>query len=112
MQGTPPFKFERKMKLKFKFELHLLRSYFGSCKIIYLLRTMPFSILHSFFRANLINIEGVISNFTHKAKSNFCHTYRVNRLKEQAKNWYLAWLNIRGVSFGGQKSIELETAEI
>ena len=49
----------------------------------------------------LINNEGVISNVTQKAKSNFCHTYRVNRFKEQAKNWYVAGLNIRGVPFGG-----------
>ena len=29
-------------------ELHLLRSCLGSCKIIHLLRTVPFCILHSF----------------------------------------------------------------
>ena len=26
------------------------------------------------FGVNLINIQGVISNFTHKTKSNFCHS--------------------------------------
>ena len=33
-----------------------------------------------------INIEGVISNFTHNSKSNFCQAYRVNRFEEQAEN--------------------------
>ena len=42
------------------------------------------------FGVNLINIQGVISNFT---KSNFCHTYRVNRFKEHAENliWRYLW---------------------
>jgi len=53
------------------------------------------------FWVNLINIEGVISNFTHKSKSNFCQVYRVNRFEEQAENRYVARLNIRGVPFGG-----------
>jgi len=50
---------------------------------------------------NLINNEGVISDFTHKAKSNFCHAYRVNHFEEQAENRYVARLNIRGVHFNG-----------
>ena len=33
--------------------------------------------------------------------SNFCHAYMVNRFGEQAENWYVARLNIRGVPFGG-----------
>ena len=41
------------------------------------------------FGVNLIYIEGVISSFTHKAKANFCHAYRVNRFKEQSENWYV-----------------------
>ena len=53
------------------------------------------------FGVNLINIEGVISDFMHKAKANFCHAYRVICFKEQAENQYVAWLNIRGVPFGG-----------
>ena len=53
------------------------------------------------FGVNLFNIQGVISDFTHKAKLNFCHAYRVNCFKEQAENWYVARLNIKGVSFGG-----------
>ena len=53
------------------------------------------------FWVNLINIEGVINDFTHKSKSNFCQAYRVNRFKEQAENRYVARLNIRGVPFGG-----------
>ena len=53
------------------------------------------------FGVNLFNIPGVISDFTHKAKLNFCHAYRVNCFEEQAENWYVARLNIRGVPFGG-----------
>ena len=52
------------------------------------------------FGINLINIEGVTSNFMHKAKSNFCQAYRVNRFEEQAENRYVARLNIRIVPFG------------
>jgi len=64
------------------------------------------------FWINLINNEGVISDFTHKSKLKFCQAYRVNRFEEQAENQYVARLNIRGVPFGGWKSIECETAEI
>jgi len=53
------------------------------------------------FWVNLINIEGVISDFAHKSKSSFCQAYRVNRFEEQAENRYVARLNIRGVPFGG-----------
>jgi len=50
---------------------------------------------------NLIKIQGVISDFMHKTKSNFCHAYRVNRFEEQAEIQYAARLSIRGVPFGG-----------
>jgi len=53
------------------------------------------------FWVNLINVEGVISDFMHKSKLNFCQAYRVNRFEEQAENQYVARLNIRGVPFGG-----------
>ena len=53
------------------------------------------------FVVNQINIEGVISNFMHKSKSNFYQAYRVNCFEEQAENWYVARLNIRRVPFGG-----------
>jgi len=53
------------------------------------------------FWVNLINIEGVISDFTHKSKSNFCQAYRLNRFEEQAENRYIARLSIRGVPFAG-----------
>ena len=39
---------------------------------------------------NLIIIQGLISDFTHKAKSNFCYAYRVSCFKELAENWYVA----------------------
>ena len=53
------------------------------------------------FGINLINIQGIISDFMHKVKSNFCQAYRINHFKEQAENRYVARLNIRGVPFGG-----------
>ena len=54
------------------------------------------------FGINLINIKRVIhvSNFTCRAKSDFCHGYKINCFEEQAENWYEARLNIRGVPFG------------
>ena len=51
------------------------------------------------FGVNLINNEGVISDFMHKEKSNFCHAYRVTT--EQAENRYVARLKIRGMPFDG-----------
>ena len=53
------------------------------------------------FGVNAINIQGVISNFTCKAKSNFYQTYRLNCFEEQTENGCVARLNIRGVPFGG-----------
>jgi len=53
------------------------------------------------FGVNLFNILGVISDFTHRTKLNFYQAYRLNRFKEQAENWYVARLNIRGVPFDG-----------
>jgi len=47
------------------------------------------------------NIQGVIWDFTHKTKLNFCQADKVNCFEEQAENRYLARLNIRGVPFGG-----------
>ena len=52
------------------------------------------------FGINLINIQGVTSDFTHLTKSNFCQAYRLNRFEEQAKNRCVARLNIGGVPFG------------
>ena len=52
------------------------------------------------FGVNLFNIQGVISDFTHKTKSNICQTYRVNCFMEQAENQSVAGLNITGVPFG------------
>jgi len=45
--------------------------------------------------------SGDISDFTHIAKLNFCHAYRVNCFKGQVENQYVARLNIREVPFGG-----------
>ena len=53
------------------------------------------------FGVNLTNIQGDISSFTHKAKSNFCQACRINHFNEHAENWYVAKLNIKGVPLGG-----------
>ena len=53
------------------------------------------------FEVNLINIEGDVSNFTLKAKANFCHPYRVNCFEEQAEHRCVGRLNIRGVPSSG-----------
>ena len=37
------------------------------------------------FGVNLINNEGVIGDFTHKAESNFCHTYKITTLRNKLK---------------------------
>ena len=62
---------------------------------------------------NLINIEGVVGDFMHKLKSNFCQAYRVNRFEEQAENWYVARSNIRGVPLvvRNQLSVKLQKYE-
>jgi len=53
----------------------------------------------------MINIQGVISDFTHKAKLNFCHTYRVKCFNEHAENQYVARLKIREVRLGGRNRL-------
>ena len=58
------------------------------------------------FGVNLIKIQGVISDFMHKAKLSFCHSYRVNCYKEQVENRDVAKLNIKGVPFDSKISIE------
>ena len=47
------------------------------------------------FGVNLIKIQGIISDFTHQPKSNFCQAYRVNHFENQAVNWLCKY--IRGV---------------
>jgi len=54
------------------------------------------------FGVYLISILGVMNNFTHKMKSNFCQTCRVNYFKKQGENRYIARSYISGVPFGGK----------
>ena len=53
------------------------------------------------FAVNLISIQEVISDFTHKAKPNLFHAYWVSRFEEHAEHQYVSRLNIRGMPFGG-----------
>jgi len=46
------------------------------------------------FEINPINIQIVISNFTHKPKSNFCQAYKLNRLEEQAEKSVCSWVKV------------------
>ena len=58
-----------------------------------------------YFGVHLFCIQAVnVSDFTDKMKLIFCHAYTVNCFEEQAENWYVAKLNIRGVPFGSYKS--------
>jgi len=58
-------------------------------------------------KVNLINIQEVVSDFTHKGKTNFCPAYRVSHFEKQAENWYVARLNISGVLFLVAKNHQL-----
>ena len=41
-----------------------------------------------------------------------CHTYRVNRVQEEAENWWVNRLTIEPRTFCGLKEIELQTRKI
>ena len=47
---------------------------------------------------NLINNQGVMSDFTQKTESNYCQPYGVNCFEEQIENRYVTKLNIRVVA--------------
>ena len=49
-----------------------------------------------------------MNNYSHKIRSNFCHTHRVNPLKE----WAEIAITIVEVAFCGLKGIKIETIEI
>ena len=51
-------------------------------------------------------------NYLHKIRSNFCHTHRVNPLKDWAENCYVVGVTIIEVPLCGLKVIKVETMEI
>ena len=60
------------------------------------------------FGWNIINSQGVISDYSRKITPICCHAYRVNRLLEEAENQYLNTLTIELQTFCGLKEIELK----
>ena len=64
------------------------------------------------FGWNTINSQGVISDCSRKITPICCHTYRVNRLWEEADNWYVDRLTIEPQTFCGLKENELKITKI
>ena len=64
------------------------------------------------FSWNTINRQRVISDYSLKITPICCHAYRVNRLREEAKNWWVNRLTIEPQTFCGLKEIELKITKI
>ena len=58
------------------------------------------------FGTNLINIQGVTSDFTQKTKLNFCQAYRVNHFEGQAETLEECLLVVRNQLHKRQKRYE------
>ena len=64
------------------------------------------------FGWNMINRQRVMSNYSRKITPICCYTYRVNRVWEEAENWWMNRLTIEPQTFCGLKEIELKTRKI
>ena len=64
------------------------------------------------FGWNMINSEGVISDYSRNISPICCHAYRINRLWEEAENQYVNRLTIEPQTSCGLKVIELKTMKI
>ena len=60
------------------------------------------------FGWNMIRRQRVISKYSRKISPVCCHTYRVNRLWEEAANQWVNRLTIEPQTFCGLKEIELK----
>ena len=60
----------------------------------------------------MINRHRVISDYSRKITPICCHIYRVNRLREEAENWWVNRLTIEPQTFCSLKEIELKTTKI
>ena len=54
----------------------------------------------------------VTSYYSRKITPICCHAYRINRLREEAENWWVNRLTIYPQVLGGLKEIELKTRKI
>ena len=61
---------------------------------------------------NTINRPRVISAYSRKITPICINAYRVNRLREEAENWWVNRLTIEPQTFCGLKEIELKTRKI
>ena len=61
---------------------------------------------------NTINRQRVMSNYSRKITPICCHAYRVNRVRDEAENWWVNRLTIEPQTFCGLKEIELKTRKI
>ena len=50
-----------------------------------------------------------MSDYSRKITPIYCHAYRVNRVWEEAENWWVNRLTIEPQTFCGLKEIELQT---
>ena len=64
------------------------------------------------FGWNAINWQRIISDYSQKITSICCHSYRINRLWEEAENWCVNRLPIEPQTFCGLKEIGLKTTKI
>ena len=64
------------------------------------------------FQVDLIKIQKFVSDLHINQSQTSVKPTGLTTLRNKLKNQYVARLDIRGVPFGGQKSIEYETAEI
>ena len=62
------------------------------------------------FGWNTIHRQRVMSDYSRKITPICCHAYRVNRVWEEAENWWVNRLTIE--TFCGLKEIELKTRKI
>ena len=53
-----------------------------------------------------------MSDYSRKITPICCHAYRVNRIWEEAENWWVNRLTIEPQTFCGWKEIELKTRKI
>ena len=53
-----------------------------------------------------------MSDHSQKITPICCHAYRINRVREEAENWWVNRLTIEPPTFCGLKEIELKTRKI
>ena len=64
------------------------------------------------FGLNAINRQGVIIEYSQKITPICCHGYRINRLWEEAENWWVNKVTTDPQTFCSLKEIKLQTMKI